>query len=111
LIKDYRLGKIIGTETGQSMSNDGQQCWFFLPHMNVMAGGSTTLCIRPNGDPSTARGILPDYEVVQSERDTKKGVDTVMEFVLKFVKTKQREGRAAGRSGHPFLDPLDPFGD
>jgi Peptidase family S41 len=39
LIKDYRIGKIIGTETGQSMSNDGQQCWFFLPHINVMAGG------------------------------------------------------------------------
>jgi hypothetical protein len=89
LIKDYRIGKIIGTETGQSMSNDGQQCWFFLPHMNVMAGGSTTLGIRPSGDPSTARGILPDYEVVQSEEDTKKGVDTVMEFTLKLIKTKQ----------------------
>ena len=88
LIKDYRIGKIIGTETGQSMSNDGQQCWFFLPHMNVLAGGSTTLCIRPNGDPSTARGIIPDYEVVQSEEDTRKGVDTVMGFTMKLIKTK-----------------------
>ncbi len=88
LIKDYRIGKIIGTETGQSMSNDGQQCWFFLPHINVLAGGSTTLCIRPNGDPSTARGIIPDYEVVQSEEDTKKGVDTVMDFTMKLIKTK-----------------------
>ena len=88
LIKDYRIGKIIGTETGQSMSNDGQQCWFFLPHMNVMAAGSTTLCIRPNGDPNTARGIIPDYEVVQLEEDSKKGVDTVMDFAIKLIGTK-----------------------
>ena len=88
LIKDYRIGQIIGTETGQSMSNDGQQCWFFLPHINVMAGGSTTLCVRPNGDPSTARGIIPDYEVVQSEEDAKKGLDTVMGFTMKLIKTK-----------------------
>jgi hypothetical protein len=88
LIKDYRIGKIIGTETGQSMSNDGQGCLFFLPHMNVMAAGSTTLCIRPNGDPSTARGILPDYEVVQSDEDKKKGVDTVMDFTMKLLRTK-----------------------
>jgi hypothetical protein len=86
LIKDYRIGKIIGTETGQSMSNDGQQCWFFLPHINVMAGGSTTLCIRPNGDPSTARGIIPDYEVVQSEEDANKGLDTVRGFAMKLIK-------------------------
>jgi hypothetical protein len=88
LIKDYRIGKIIGTETGQSMSNDGQGCWFFLPHMNIMAAGSTTLCIRPNGDPSTARGILPDYEVVQSEEDKKKGVDTMMDFTMKLLRGK-----------------------
>jgi C-terminal processing protease CtpA/Prc len=103
LIKDYHLGKIIGTETGQSMSNDGQQCWFFLPHMNVMAGGSTTLCIRPNGDPGTARGILPDYEVVQSEGDSKKGVDTVMDFALKLIDAKpsptMRMNWGLGRAG------------
>ena len=86
LIKDYQLGTIIGTETGQSMSNDGQQCLFFLPHLNVLAGGSTTLGIRPNGDAGTTRGIIPDREVVQSEEDTKRGTDTVMDFALKFLK-------------------------
>jgi C-terminal processing protease CtpA/Prc len=108
LIKDYRIGKIIGTETGQSMSNDGQQCWFFLPHMNVMAGGSTTLCVRPNGDPGTERGIIPDYEVFQSEEDKTRGVDAVMDFTMKLIKQSGSSVSSSGRVPRtkPFSIPV-----
>ena len=85
LIKDYSIGKIIGTETDQSPSNDGQGCYFLLPNSNVMAMGATTYAIRPNGDPSTTRGVIPDYEVTQLKEDTEKGIDTVMDFTMKLI--------------------------
>jgi hypothetical protein len=89
IIKDYKIGKIIGTETGQSPSNDGQLCWFLLPHSNLLASGSTTLAIRPSGDPSTTRGVIPDFEVPQSKADAKNGQDAVMDFTMKMIKEKR----------------------
>lgn len=89
LVKDYKIGKIIGSETGQSPSNDGQLCWFLLPHSNFLASGSTTLAIRPSGDPSTIRGVIPDYEITQLKKDTEKGVDTVMDFTFNLLREKK----------------------
>ena len=86
LIKDYEIGKIVGTETGQSPSNDGQLCMFYLPRSKILAGGSTTLCIRPNGDPQTSTGVLPDYEVHDSKEEKQKRVDTVMEYTMNLIK-------------------------
>jgi len=86
LIKDYRVGKIIGTETDQSPSDDGQGCYFLLPHSNVMAMGATEYSIRPSGDPGTTRGVIPDYEIIQLKKDTEKGTDTVMDFTLGLIK-------------------------
>jgi hypothetical protein len=88
LIKDYKIGTIIGTDTNQSPSNDANGCYFVLPNSNVMAIGATMYEIRPNGDPSSTRGVVPDYEVTQSENDTKKGIDTVMGFTMKLIKNK-----------------------
>jgi hypothetical protein len=88
LVKDYKIGKIIGTETGQSPSSDGQLCWFLLPHSNLLASGSTTLAIRPGGDPGTTRGVLPDYEVSQLAIDAENGVDTIMDFTINLIKNK-----------------------
>ncbi len=87
-IKDYDIGRIIGNETNQSPSNDANGCYFVLPHSNVMAMGATNYAIRPNGDPSTTRGVVPDYEVTQLKEDTEKGVDTIMNYTLKLIKNK-----------------------
>jgi hypothetical protein len=87
-IKDYSIGKIIGNETNQSPSNDANGCYFLLPHSNVMAMGATNYAIRPNGDPSTTRGVIPDYEVTQLKKDTEKGIDTVLNFTLKLIKNR-----------------------
>ena len=89
LVKDYGIGKIIGTETDQSPSNDGQGCYFLLPHSNVMAMGATMYSIRPNGDSSTTRGVIPDYEVIQTKADTEKGADTVMDFTMNLIRNKR----------------------
>jgi len=89
LIKDYGIGKIIGTETNQSPSNDANGCYFLLPHSNVMAMGATNYAIRPNGDPSTKRGVIPDYEIHQIKKDTEKGTDTIMDFTMKLIKNKK----------------------
>jgi hypothetical protein len=88
IIKDYGVGRILGTETDQSASMDGQGCYFLLPHSNVMAMGATEYLIRPDGDPGTAKGILPDYEVTQSKEDTRRGVDTVIDFALRLIKIR-----------------------
>lgn len=85
-IKDYGIGKIIGNETNQSPSNDANGCYFLLPHCNVLAVSATNYAIRPNGDPSTTKGVIPDYEVTQLKIDTEKGIDTVMNFTLKLIK-------------------------
>lgn len=87
-IKDYGIGKIIGNETNQSPSNDANGCYFLLPHSNVMAMGATNYSIRSNGDPSTMRGVIPDYEVTQTKTDSKKGIDTILDFTLKLIKNK-----------------------
>jgi hypothetical protein len=86
-IKDYGIGKIIGDETNQSPSNDANGCYFLLPHSNVMAVGATNYAIRPNGDPSTTRGVIPDYEVTQLRKEAEKGIDAVMNFTLNLIKT------------------------
>ncbi|MCX6283114.1 MAG: S41 family peptidase [Bacteroidetes bacterium] len=86
LIKDYGIGKIIGTETNQSPSNDANGCYFLLPNSNIMAMGATNYTIRPNGDPSTKRGVIPNYEVTQLKADTEKGIDTIMDFTTKLIK-------------------------
>jgi Peptidase family S41 len=88
LIKDYGIGKIIGTETDQSPSNDANGCYFLLPHSNVMALGATIYEVRVSGDPNTTRGVIPDYEVSQSKAATAKGIDTIMEFAMKLVEKK-----------------------
>ena len=85
LIKDYGMGKIIGSETRQSPSNDANGMYFVLPNSNVLAGGATQYVIRPNGDPSTKKGIVPDYQVSQKSEDTEKGVDTVMDFTMQLI--------------------------
>ncbi len=85
LIKDYGIGRVVGTETGQSPSSDGQGCYFLLPNSNVMATGSTTYSVRPSGDPGGTRGVVPDYEVRESLADRRHGVDTVMNFTLALI--------------------------
>ena len=88
LIKDYNMGKIIGSETRQSPSNDANGMYFMLSHSNVIAEGATQYVVRPNGDPSTQKGIIPDYKVTQKKEDTEKGIDTVMEFTMKLIDNK-----------------------
>jgi hypothetical protein len=85
LIKDYGIGRIVGTETGQSPSSDGSGCYFLLPNSNVMAMGSTMHSTRPSGDPSGTRGVVPDYEVMESRSDRSNGVDNVMDFTLALI--------------------------
>jgi hypothetical protein len=90
MIKDYGVGKIIGTETDQSASMDGQGCYFLLPNSNVMAMGATEYLIRPNGDPGTERGVIPDYEVIQTKAAAQKGIDTVMDFTLSLIRDEKK---------------------
>jgi hypothetical protein len=86
LIKDFKIGKIIGTETNQSPSNDANGCYFLLPNTNILSVAATIYNIRPNGDPNTTRGVIPDYEIIQTKEDSEKGIDTIMDFTMKLIK-------------------------
>jgi hypothetical protein len=88
LIKDYKIGTIIGSETRQSPSNDANGCYFLLPNSNIMAMGATMYEIRPNGDPDSTRGVIPDYEVKQDKKDSEKGIDSILKFTMNLINHK-----------------------
>jgi hypothetical protein len=84
MIKDYKIASLVGGETGQCASADGELLPFDLPNSHWGCYAATTLGIRPNGDRRTDVGIAPDYEVKQT-----KARDDVFEFTMNLIKQKQ----------------------
>ena len=86
------IGRIIGTETAQSPSSDGEGCYFLLPNSNVMAMASTMYSVRPSGDRRDTRGVVPDLEVKEGPSARRNGVDTVMDFTRALIERERRVG-------------------
>jgi hypothetical protein len=84
-IKDYNLGKIIGEETGGLASAYGDIYSFDLPNTNLQAGVSHKHFYRPSGI-DDGNGVLPNFEVIQTFEDSKKNIDTIMEFTKNLIK-------------------------
>jgi hypothetical protein len=89
-IKDYKLGTLIGEETGGLATSFGAVYNFNLPETQIKVGVSRKRLVRPSGE-DDGRGILPDYEVKQSIEDLKKGIDTVMEFTKELISSKREK--------------------
>lgn len=91
-VQDYELGTLIGEETGGVASSFGAWYPFDLPNTRLWVFVSTKRIPRPGGI-CDGRGVVPDYEVKQSEKDLKEGIDTVMEFTKQLIKSGSRAAR------------------
>ncbi len=88
--KCYRMGTIIGEETGGLTSCFIDLFHFKLPNTNMSAGVSvkknTNACGKDDG-----HGVLPDHHVEPSMNDLEKGVDTAMEYTKDIIRKKRHE--------------------
>jgi len=88
-VKDYEIGTIIGTETGDCPTGFGNNLYFELINTRLRCHSSTTFMIRPNGDKDITHGVIPDYYVEQTIDDSKKNIDTILAYTLDLIeKTK-----------------------
>lgn len=85
VIKDFEIATLIGEETGGIPNAFGEVYTFDLPATRLQVGVSTKQFSRANGDLEDKRGVLPDFEVRQTDADLQKGIDTVLEFAKGWV--------------------------
>ena len=84
-VKDYGLGTIIGTETGDCPTGFGNNFYFELNNSRLRCHSSTTFMIRPSGDQDMTHGVIPDYYVEQTIEDTEKDIDTILKKALDLI--------------------------
>jgi C-terminal processing protease CtpA/Prc len=81
LFKDYRIGTIIGQETGGLPSSYGDSYYFKLPNSGLEARVSFKTFIRPSGI-NDGKGVLPDVPINYTIDDLLDKKDLEMEYVL-----------------------------
>lgn len=84
-VKDYGLGTIVGTETGDCPTGFGQNLNFELNNSNLRCHSSTTFMIRISGDTDMTHGVIPDYYVEQTIEDSEKNIDTILNYTLDLI--------------------------
>ncbi|WP_298424306.1 S41 family peptidase [uncultured Kordia sp.] len=85
IVKDLKLGTIIGEEMGGNHFCTGGQKRFKLTNTDVFysVGRFTNIsAVNTNFDD---RGVMPDYVVTQSIQDYTNDVDTVMEYTMQLI--------------------------
>jgi hypothetical protein len=89
LIKDYKLGIIIGQETGGLASGYGDRFVFELPNTRIKVGVSYKWSLRPSGIDDN-RGVIPDIILKPSLQDLLFDKDLQMEYMLTLIKKNKR---------------------
>lgn len=86
IIKDYKMGILIGQETGsRKPGSDAYE--FILPHSCLWARSATAFSVRPGGITAT-HGVIPDIEVKPEIEDMNTNIDTVLEFTQQLINKK-----------------------
>ncbi len=85
IIKNHRLATIVGQEPIEPLTFYGGTTNFELPNTGLLLSIPQVKFVVP-GSKNDGRGIIPDHEVKQKPQDTAKGVDTVLQFTLNFIK-------------------------
>jgi len=88
-IKDYKLGILVGEETGGLATQFGDIYSFWVPNTGLQLGVSHKKFYRPNGQ-DDGRGVLPDIEVKTTTEDLLKGRDPVMACIFSKVTLKPK---------------------
>jgi hypothetical protein len=89
LIKDYRLGKIIGQETGGIPTCFGDHFDFVLPNTKTNVRVSYKWSLRPSGVDDN-RGVIPDIILNPSLMDILTDKDKEMNYTLNYIKNHTR---------------------
>jgi C-terminal processing protease CtpA/Prc len=88
LLKYHQIGKFVGSETGATYTCTGSVRYVDLAHTKLILGTARkrryTAAVK-NMD--RTRGIIPNYQIEQSQRDIIEGRDTVLEYVLNLIRT------------------------
>ncbi len=92
-MKDYGLATLIGEETGQSANPYGGNYFFNLPNTHLRASVPSGRSYRPSGC-NTGRGVIPDIQVKEKQKDLKNGIDTVMEFTKALIRERHKNSKA-----------------
>jgi len=87
-VQDYKLGTLIGEETGGTACSFGEWYPFDLPNTRLWVFVSTKRIPRPSGI-CDGQGVVPDYEVNQSLEDSNQGIDTIMKFTEDLIRVKR----------------------
>ncbi len=92
LLKYHRIGKFVGSETGATFTCTGSVRYLDLKNTRLILG--TARKRRYSAavmDMDIHRGILPDYDMEQSQTDLMNGRDTVLNFVLDLIENRQKQ--------------------
>jgi hypothetical protein len=84
-IKDYGIGTIIGTESGDNPTEFGNNYYFELPNTRLLCHSSATFMVRPSGGTDMTHGVIPDYYIEQTIEDTNNNIDTALEYTLRLI--------------------------
>ncbi len=87
--KTYKIGSIIGEETGGLTVAYGDALSYTAPNTKMRFASSYKKFWEAGGR-EDGHGVIPDYEVKQKIADTEKGVDTVFEFTLDLIRKDKR---------------------
>ncbi len=79
MIRDFKLGRIVGTCSGGLPNSFGDCYYFNLPNTNIFCSVSHKFFVRPSGNEKD-NDLTPDYIIEQSAEDKQKNFDTVLEF-------------------------------
>jgi len=88
-VQDFKLAALIGEET-PPCNEFGEVYSFELPHSGIRARVPSAQFVRANGDAKDPHGIIPDIAVAQTQADSDKGVDTVLETAKGWIAGCQR---------------------
>ena len=82
--KYYKMGIVVGKETGGALIEHSNAIPFILPNTQLqgMVASHKAFAIGAKND---GHGVIPDYEVVPSIDDVYNGTDRVMEFTKELI--------------------------
>ena len=81
MVRCFTNGKIIGSETGGRTISFGSPVSVSLPETGIDIKISQKKFVNPCGIPSD-RGLIPDYEVVNTIEDDIKDIDRALDFTI-----------------------------
>ena len=86
----YKMGKIIGSETGGLTVSYGEICFYNLPNSGIVMKVSCKKFYHTCGI-DNRRGIIPDYIVENSFKDGQNNFDRVLDYTCNLIINKQLE--------------------